>query len=551
MSIASIFNAYFTGVGQTLAEKKTKDKYYKQPKIEEPITELNLPQVTPAIIKKHIENLSKNKSSGLKELPIKTIKAAKDVIAKGLSHIINKTLEQGKIPLRWKSAIITPTHKGGKKDIVNNYRPISVLPFMDKILERIIKERLMTHLENQHCITENQGGYRKNYSTITMTRKLVDHILTNRESNTPTLAVFIDLAKAFDTISHAGLIRKLQLYGIKDIELNLIRDYLSHRTQQTSINGILSDPEEINFGVPQGSVLGPIFFLLYINDITKVIKRSEICLFADDTVIYNSNKDYQIAENELQEDLNSVNTWLNNNELTINIKKSKVMTFNKTSNKATNVTLKISEQNLDIVDSYKYLGLILDDKLSFQKHLYYTAGRVRYKLRKLKEIRGNIKPHTAVTIFKSLIKPHLDYCDIIWDAAGVSLKNNLQSIQEKALSLCFPNVKDLKQIHKDTKTLPINLRTEMHLVQHMYNIVKLPSPTFLTSTVNYVSHSYSTRGREQKNLRLMKPRTESLRKTVHYRAGQAWNKLPSSLRLCNDKLQFKTKIKEHYLKGLM
>ena len=219
MSIASIFNAYFTGVEQTLAEKITKDKYYKQPKIEEPTTELNLPQVTPAIIKKHIENLPNHKSSGPKELPIKTIKAAKDVIAKGLSHIIKQTLEQGKIPLRWKSAIIIPMHKGGKKDIVNNYRPISVLPFMDKILERIIKERIMTHLENQHCITDNQGGYRKNYSTITMIRKLVDHILTNRESKTPTLAVFIDKAKAFDTISHAGLIRQLQLYGRKDIEL--------------------------------------------------------------------------------------------------------------------------------------------------------------------------------------------------------------------------------------------------------------------------------------------------------------------------------------------
>ena len=136
-------------------------------------------------------------------------------------------------------------------------------------------------------------------------------------------------------------------------------------TSITSINGTLSDPKEINFGVPQGSVLGPIFFLLFINNLPKVIKHSEVCLFADDTVIYNSNTNPEALEKELQEDLTSVSNWLNNNELTINTKKSKVMTFNTRTKKMGNINLQINKQNLDAVDSYKYLGLIMDDKLFF------------------------------------------------------------------------------------------------------------------------------------------------------------------------------------------
>ena len=304
---------------------------------------------------------------------------------------------------------------------------------------------------------------------------------------------FIDLSKAFDTISHRGLVNELELYGIKNQELDLIKDYLAHRSQHTSIDGVLSEPQEINFGVPQGSVLGPIFFLLFMNDITKVINHSQICLFADDTVIYNSNQDVDTLEYELQEDLNGVSKWLNNNELTINIKKSKVVCFSTHSRKVDNINLKINDQTLDIVDSYKYLGLILDSKMSFQKHLYHISGHVNYKLRKLKEIRHNIKNPTAVTIFKSLIKPHLDYCDIIWDAAWPSCKTNLQSIQEKALSIAYQGQNDINKIHKMTKTLPVKIRTEMHLAQHMYNIIKLPSPSFLTTTIEYASHSYETR----------------------------------------------------------
>ena len=208
-----------------------------------------------------------------------------------------------------------------------------------------------------------------------------------------------------------------------------------------------------------------------------------------------------------------------------------------------NILLKINGQNLDIVDSYKYLGLTLDDKMSFQKHLYQMSGHVNYKICKVKEIRGYINTQTALTIFKSLVKPHLDYCDIIWDVAGAVTKNKIQYIQDK-------HETDSKKLHKITKTLPMDIQTEMHLVQHMFNVLYLPSPTYLTSRVEFVSHKYETRSKEQKDLKLMKPRNESLRKTIYYRAGIAWNKLPANLRLIDNKMQFKKKIKEHYLKRI-
>ena len=373
---------------------------------------------------------------------------------------------------------------------MSNYRPISVLPFTHKILERIIKENLMNHLERQYCITENQGGHHKNYSTITMTRKLMDHILLQRENKTSTVAVFLDLSKAFDTISHAGLITKPELYGIKgqtDKELSFstsITNIYKWHTLRSQRNQLWSPP-----GICPGTYIFPI--VLSINSLSTV--RFAFLLMTR-TVIYNSNQNPEALEKELQEDFTSVSDCLNKNELTINIKKSKVLTFNIRTKKMGNINLQINRQNLDIVDSYKYLGLIIDDKLSFQKHFYNVTGRASHKLRKLKEIRRHISSHIAVTIFKSLIKPLFDYCDVVWDAAGVTLKNKLQSIQDQALQVAHLNEKDMKKNKKLTNTLQIKIRTEMHLVQHMYNIIKLPSPTFLKSTIEYISHKYPTRG---------------------------------------------------------
>ena len=171
---------------------------------------------------------------------------------------------------------------------------------------------------------------------------------------------------------------------------------------------------------------------------------------------------------------------------------STVVILNTRTQKLNDISLRINGQTLDIVDSYKYLGVILDEKLSFQKHLYHIAIHINYKLRKLREIRSNIGNTTAVTIFKLLIKPHLDYCDIVWDAAGSCAKDKLQTIQEKALQIAYKGETDIEKLHTLTKILPISMRIEMHLVQHMYNIFKLPCPGFLSSTIKYVEHNYET-----------------------------------------------------------
>ena len=217
------------------------------------------------------------------------------------------------------------------------------------------------------------------------------------------------------------------------------------------------------------------------------------------------------------------------------------MTFSTHSRKIDGINLGINGQILDTVDTYKNLGLIIDNKLSFQNHIYHVSRQVNYKIRKLKEIRNNIHINTAVTIFKSVIQPHLDYCNIVWDAAGQSLKGKLQEIQEQALEIAYQGVKvnDTNTLHRLSKTLPINERTGMHLAQHVYDITKLPSPVFLKSTIAYTSHTYHTRGKEDKNVKLRKPRTESLRRTVYFRSSLAWNTIPKDLRDCNNKLHFK------------
>ena len=255
------------------------------------------------------------------------MKSAGQAISKLLTIIFNKSIKEGVFPESLKTAKVIPLHKGGSVLVVSNYRPISIPPILSKIFERLSYNRLTEFIDKHNILKQNQFGFQKNKSTELAVASIVSQIAEARSKKESSYCIFLDFAKAFDTVNHQILLQKLHHYGIKNKALIWFKSYLTNRTQYTEVGDTLSDVGFINCGVPQGSVLGPLLFLLYINDISESSQLLKFFLFADDTTVFYSDKTNPETENLLNTELNKVSDWLAANKLSLNVDKSNFMHF--------------------------------------------------------------------------------------------------------------------------------------------------------------------------------------------------------------------------------
>ena len=286
--------------------------------------------ITEEALMHEIKNISVYKSSGL-DLPSYFLKICFELLFIRLLVIMNKSLYTGYFPIKWRRAIIIPIPKINIPDEIGDLRPIALTPLPGKMLERFVHTQLLSHLNRHNILTEFQNGFRKNHSTIDTIFKFTTDLQINKNNKLNTLALYIDFKKAFDTVNHKLLLGKLKDMQIKDNVLNWISSYLSNRSQCTRLGDNISRDMQVKTGVPQGSILGPLFFLCYINDITNICKNSKILLYADDTVLYKG-----ISENEkfldmhnFQQDVDRMVLWCQRNRLSINIKKTKLVLYKK------------------------------------------------------------------------------------------------------------------------------------------------------------------------------------------------------------------------------
>ena len=309
----------------------------------------------------------KNKSCPINSYPVKIIKELKAILSSILAHIINKSLTNGYFPSKMKIARVLPLHKGGSKNELNNFRPISILPIFSKIFERIVHNQLYSFLEKFKLLNTNQFGFRKNKSTVQAILDQLEFVYNNLDQSHTVISIFMDFSKAFDCIDHTILLKKLYYYGIRGVPYRWLGSYLSDRKQYVSVNDALSDVCQVTHGVPQGSILGPLLFLIFINDFPDVNPFFKYSLFADDSTLTCkfSTSDETIIKNKIENELEIIYLWLKMNKIKINYDKSKFIVFFY-GKKYFLQNLKFGDGVISSTDSTRFLGIVVDRNLNLK-----------------------------------------------------------------------------------------------------------------------------------------------------------------------------------------
>ena len=499
-----------------------------------------------------ITNLE-NKSPGPQSIPIYLLKLSADLIINSLCKIISNSFSSGIFPDALKISKVIPIHKGNSSEELNNYRPISLLSVFDKIIEKLVHKMLYNFLVENDVLYKNQFGFRKNNSTTFALLQITEKIKETIDNKKYGCGIFIDLRKAFDTVNHKILLKKLEHYGIRDQAFDWFESYLSDRKQYVFLNGESSEIKNTTCGVPQGSVLGPLLFLIYINDLPNISKVLDFYLFADDTNIYYEAESPEKLESIINKELKQLHTWLIVNRLSLNIEKTNFVVFHPYNKPLRHkITLKIQKKAISEKNHVKYLGIMIDSGLIWQEHIDTITQKISRSIGLLYKIRAFINQKTIIMLYYSLIFSHLNYAIEIWGSAHNIYLNRILILQKRAvrmISYCDNRLEDFSFHPSD----PLFYKLNIHKVQDVF-ILRIAKFIFncliKTTPVNFHSwfnltteiHSYNTRTKYVDINKLTPTRTLFIpyARTTYYglklikvQGPKLWNNLPSSLRIEN------------------
>ena len=454
---------------------------------------------------------------------------------------------------------VTPIYKGcGSREDMNNYRPISVLPLLSKILEKHVHHSLYSYLTEKKFFYHLQSGFRRWHSTETALIRVVDQLLMDLDQNNVNGLIFIDYKKAFDFIQHNILIAKLKSLGINSREIAFFTNYLKNRTHVVEIEGYRSTPKTITNGVPQGSVLGPLLFIVFINDLPKAVKKSVVDIYADDTTISASavlEFAHTAIQDQLQEDMNQVVRWSCDNKMILNASKTKTMlvTGKRLASKLTNVKLNIQVNGHKVEDLclQKLLGLHIDKELNFTEHVDVMCKKMGQRIGILNKIKRHLLLNERKLYYNAMIKPIMMYRYTVWSSCSSENLERVYKLQKRAarVILDVDTGERSANLFKALNWFPLHDEIKIQRCCVIYNRVYGQSTQYMEQMLTR-NADYDSRSNRHSKVSLVCPRYKRESEgggSFGVIGSKLWNTIPADVRSNDSFHSFKKTLKKYFL----
>jgi hypothetical protein len=462
------------------------------------------------------------------------LKFIKNEISEALTVIINQSLTFGVFPKPLKIAKVIPLFKKDENYMFNNYRPVSILSSISKVFEKVMFTQIYQYFNENNLLYDSQYGFRAHHSTELAAIEFLDTLYKELDNGESPISIFLDLSKAFDTIDHSILICKLKYYGFDNISLKLMENYLSERYQYVEFKDLKSELLNITTGVPQGSILGPLLFLIYSNDLHRINSCFRPIMYADDTTLCATLNNFNLSNNTISfnvnSELNKFNIWLKLNKLSLNCKKTSAMIFHMPNKIIDYPELKINEVPITYVKEFNFLGIVINENLNWKSHVDFISKKISKVVGILNKLKHTLPEQVLFTIYNSLIVPHLNYGALIWERN----LNRLVILQKKALRAITKSKYNVHTsiLFKNLNTLKCQDICALHCLKFCYKLENKLLPNYFLSSNIFTKrreiHYHFNRRVDDYSI----PRIhhEFARQGIRYKAAVTLNNMNSNFR---------------------
>ena len=506
------------------------------------VFELSEDEILTAELEMIVKDIDVSKSSCVHGISTLICKHIMTNFSNEISYIYRQSTKLAIFPEQWSKGCITVIPKSGRSSDPSNWRPITQTSIFAKAFEKLVYRRMNFYLEANQILTPFQYGFRPQRSTQQSVFDFLKFVYSSLNNKKLFSAICLDVSKAFDCLNHDVLLFKLSKMGFSPLTLSWFKSYLS-RTQVVKFNEVTSTVLPIITGIGQGTILGPLLFILYINDIVQSKGNLMINMYADDCILFKSVNNWNHMSDLIQSDLNNINAWCTRNRLQLSHKKSKVLLIgssNKLGHVDYNIRIKLDNIPLEFVDNYKYLGITIDKNMDLTCLLSTVKKSVSNHLFKLRKLRKFITQDCAIIIYKQTILPLLDYSGFLINSCNISDRNELQVLQNDALRTCF-NVRrrdrmSIKLMHKNANLLSLDQRRKMQLLSLM----------FIHKTNHAVQRRFdrATRAADRYTFYLERYKNVKYKNSPYYKSSELWDSLPLMTINCDNVFEFRQHLKK-------